>query len=452
MNVYIKTYGCQMNERDSESARAMLAERGHTIVSREEDADCVILNTCSVRDQAERKAIGKLGILLRLKRERPWMLFGIMGCMAQSRGEELLEKVPHLDFVIGTDNIHLLGETLEELGKGMHKLRHDARMGADTPGIDAHRLEDEEGRAQYNAFVSISRGCNRYCSYCIVPYVRGPERSRKMESIVEECRTLAAKGVKEIMLLGQNVASYGLDGQRPPLPDNISPFAELLEKINAIDGLRRIRFTSPHPAYFNKRLIEAVASLEKVCKSVHLPLQSGSDPVLKRMNRPYTAEQYFHIVSELRRLCPGITFSTDIIVGFPGESEEDFEQTRLMMEKVHYDNAYIFKYSPRKGTVSSRMEDDVPQEEKERRNQVLLGELEKINTHNNTALIGQEFELLAEGPSKRNSARWSGRTDTFKQVIFEALPGMKEGDFIRVRITDATPMCLYGEVIAEEKE
>ena len=446
MNVYIKTYGCQMNERDSESAAAMLAEAGHTIVHTEKAADLIILNTCSVREQAELKAIGKLGILSRLKREHPWLLFGIMGCMAQSRGEELLEKIPHLDFVIGTDNIHLLPETVDELEKGASKVRHDLRMGADTPGIDAHRLNEEE--KPFSAFVSISRGCNRYCSYCIVPYVRGPERSREMDSIVEEVRMLAGQGVKEIMLLGQNVASYGFD-RRPPseMPSDVSHFAELLARINDIDGIRRIRFTSPHPAYFNRKLIETVGTLPKVCKSMHLPLQSGSDPVLKRMNRPYTAARYLEIVNELRTLAPEMTFSTDIIVGFPGETEADFEATRQMMLAVRYDNAYIFKYSPRKGTVSARLyPDDVPQTEKERRNQVLLAELEKINAENNAALIGREFELLAEGPSKRNAARWMGRTDTFKQVIFDAPEGLKKGDFVNTRIVRATAMSLYGEV------
>lgn len=446
MNIYIKTYGCQMNERDSESAAAMLAEAGHNIVHEENEADVIILNTCSVRDQAERKAIGKLGILSRLKRERPWMMFGIMGCMAQSRGEELLKEIPHLDFVIGTDNIHLLPETLAELELGRRKMRHDLRMGADTPGIDAHRLP-EEGAGQFSAFISISRGCNRYCSYCIVPYVRGPERSRDMDSIVAEAAMLAEQGVKEIMLLGQNVAAYGFDRVPPPIPEDRSPFAELLTRINAIDGIRRIRFTSPHPAYFNRKLIETVAALPKVCKSIHLPLQSGSDAVLKRMNRPYTAEHYLNVVNHLRKLSPEMTFSTDIIVGFPGETEADFEATRQMMEAVRYDNAYIFKYSPRKGTVSAKMEDDVPQTEKERRNQILLEELEKLNAANNAALVGRCFELLAEGPSKRNAERWSGRTDTFKQVIFTPSASLRPGDFVKVKIVRSTPMSLYGEII-----
>lgn len=434
-----------MNERDSESAAALLAEAGHNIVYTEEEADAVILNTCSVREQAEIKAIGKLGIMKRLLYEKPHMIFGIMGCMAQSRGEELLQKIPHLDFAVGTDNIHALPEIFADLAKERSKIRKDARFGADTPGIDAHRVE--EAAKPYSAFISISRGCNRFCSYCIVPYVRGRERCREAESIVKEAEMLAEKGVVEIMLLGQNVAAYGMGDILPPIPDDESPFADLLERISAIDKIKRIRFTSPHPAFFNRKLIETIAKLPKVCKCIHLPMQSGSDRILKEMNRPYNSSQYYKIVEDLRALVPHINFSTDIIVGFPTETEEDFNATHALMHKVGFDNAFIFKYSPRKGTKSSKMTDDVPQAEKERRNQVLLAELEETNKRKNAALIGETFELLVEGPSKRNSERWSGRTDTFKTVVFPKPENIKEGDFIHVKITDATSMTLYGEVI-----
>ncbi|MBP5181732.1 MAG: tRNA (N6-isopentenyl adenosine(37)-C2)-methylthiotransferase MiaB, partial [Lentisphaeria bacterium] len=431
MKIYIKTYGCQMNERDTESACALLARAGHEIVHSEAEADAVILNTCSVRDQAEQKAIGKLGIMKRLLAEKPGMIFGIMGCMAQSRGEELLEKIPHLDFAVGTDNIHALPEIVGELSKERTKIRRDLRFGADTPGIDAHRMED--AAKPYSAFISISRGCNRFCSYCIVPYVRGRERCRSMESIVEEAKGLAEKGVVEVMLLGQNVAAYGMGDVLPPVPEDVSPFAELLERVSDIPGIRRIRFTSPHPAFFNRKLVDTIAKLPKVCKCVHLPMQSGSDRILKMMNRPYTSAQYYKIVENLRAKVPHINFSTDIIVGFPTETNEDFQATHFLMHKVGFDNAYIFKYSPRKGTKSSLLPDDVPQEEKERRNQVLLAELEKTNEKKNAALVGETFELLAEGPSKRNPARWSGRTDTFKTVVFPPPPGLKEGEFLQVK-------------------
>ncbi len=445
MNFYIKTYGCQMNERDSSSAAALLLKAGYQMTDSENSADIVILNTCSVRDQAERKAIGKLQIMKNLKRKNPQMIFGIMGCMAQSRGEELLKKVPHLDFAIGTDQIHLLPEVIGQIIAGKRKIDRDQRSGADTPGIDAHRLDDS-GK-QFSTFISIMRGCNRYCSYCIVPYVRGPERSRNPQGIIDEARMLVDHGIKEIMLLGQNVAAYGLDASVPPPPDDCSPFADLLQELHKIDGLYRIRFTSPHPAFFNKKLIHTIAELPKVCKNIHLPMQSGSDRILKLMNRPYDSAKYLSIVNDLKNLIPGITFSTDVIVGFPGETEEDFLKTRDLMNEVAFDNSFIFKYSPRKGTVSARMDDDVPQEEKERRNQILLKDLEDRLVRKNQALIGQDFELLADGPSKRNPARWSGRTDHFKLAVFEPKTPLNPGDFVTVRVVRSTSMTLYAEQI-----
>ena len=444
LKFHIKTYGCQMNERDSDSASALLIDRGYIPTEDENEADIVILNTCSVRDQAERKAIGKLGIMKRIKAERDNMIFGLMGCMAQSRGDELLKSIPHLDFVIGTDQIHSIPDAVETVlnGKG-RKLDLRERCGADTPGIDMHRTDT----IKHNAFISIMRGCDRYCSYCIVPYVRGHERSRNMEGIVDEARELVKHGVKEIMLLGQNVAAYGLDRHAPNLPDDLSPFADPLKELVKIDGLERIRFTSPHPAYFNKKLIETIAAEPKICKSIHLPLQSGSDRVLKKMNRPYDMEKYMGIVNRLRELVPDITFSTDVIVGFPTETDEEFLMTRKVMNEVGFDNAFIFKYSPRKGTVSSRMEDDVPQEVKEERNQILLKDLEERQCTKNASLVGKEYVLLVDGPSKRNPKRWSGRTDTFKLAVFEPEGEIKAGDLVKVRIVRATPMTLYGEVI-----
>lgn len=359
MKFFIKTYGCQMNERDSDSAAALLIEAGYEACDSENDADILIFNTCSVRDQAERKAIGKLEISKLLKTNKQNLIFGIMGCMAQSRGDELLKSVPHLDFAIGTDQIHMLPSVVHDIETGKNrKIFLSERSEADTPGIDSHRLD--ESKKNYSAYISIMRGCNRYCSYCIVPFVRGPERSRNVDSIVNEARMLVSNGIKEIMLLGQNVAAFGLGKGIPAAPDEPSPFADLLRKLNDIEGLRRIRFTSPHPAFFNHDLIQAIAGLPKVCKNVHLPLQSGSDRILKMMNRPYNSERYLNIVKELRTAEPNITFSTDVIVGFPTETEEDFLKTRNLMNDVGFDNAFIFKYSPRKGTASSRLNDDVP--------------------------------------------------------------------------------------------
>jgi len=440
---FIKTYGCQMNERDSDSAAALLVANGYQPAPDEDSADIFILNTCSVRDQAERKAIGKLGIMKRALENHPGMVFGIMGCMAQSRGDELLKKIPHLDFIIGTDQIHAIPDAVRSVLEGRRKLDLRERCGADTPGIDMHRTD----KITYQAYISIMRGCDRYCSYCIVPYVRGHERSRDFNSIVSEAEILASHGVREIMLLGQNVSAYGLDRHAPSLPDDLSPFADLLSAIAKIDGIERIRFTSPHPAFFNKKLIETIAEEDKVCKCIHLPLQSGSDRVLKLMNRPYNAKQYMKIIEHLRSLVPGIAFSTDVIVGFPTETAEEFEMTRTLMNQVRFDNAFIFKYSPRKGTLSAKMTDDVSQEEKERRNQVLLADLESWQCEKNAALVGTEQILMVEGPSKRNEKRWSGRTDTFKLAVFEPCAEIKPGDLIKVKIARSTPMTLYAEAI-----
>lgn len=446
MNFYIKTYGCQMNLRDSDSAAALLIQNGWQSVDSEAAADLIILNTCSVRDQAERKEIGKLGFLGKLKRGNPNLIIGIMGCMAQSRGEELLARIKHLDFAVGTDRIHEIPSIVERIRESHAKCGSFERADANTPGIDAHRFDGME--SSYSAFVSITRGCSRYCSYCIVPFVRGPERSRCADSIIQECRMLADHGITEIFLLGQNVSAFGLDNVAPPKPDADSPFADLLLGIAAIPSIRRIRFTSPHPAYFSDKLIHTIAEQDKICKCIHLPLQSGSDRILKMMNRPYDSARYMRIIDSLKSLCPEIAFTTDVIVGFPTETDDDFLATRDLMNRVGYDNAYIFKYSPRKGTRSSRMDDDVPQEVKEERNQILLADLEKRAELSHAALLGREFELLVEGPSKRNPSRWCGRTDTFQQAVFDPDPAIAPGDYVRVRIERTTPTTLYGVVVS----
>ena len=443
MNVYIKTYGCQMNERDSESAAAMLVSAGHHIVNSEQDADIIILNTCSVREQAERKAIGKLGILKKLKREHPHMIFGIMGCMAQSRGEELLKSVEHLDFAVGTDNIHAIPEIVEDVIREKHKIRRDDRKGADTPGIDAHRVNAEAG--QFNAFISISRGCNRYCSYCIVPYVRGPERSRNMDGIVAEAAELAEHGIREIMLLGQNVAAYGLDGVPPPIADDNSPFAELLERISAIDGIRRIRFTSPHPAFFNRKLIETIARLPKVCKCIHLPLQSGNDRVLHAMNRHYDMARYMDTVRYMREKIPELTLTSDIIVGFPGETEAEFEDTLRALSDIRFDMIYSFIYSPRKGTPAAEME-QVPEEVQKNRFARMLELQNGVSMEKNQPLVGKTLRVLCDGVSKSNADLWTGRTAGNKSVFFPGSPDTTPvGQFIPVRIERAAPFALYGK-------
>ncbi len=435
MKFHIRTYGCQMNERDSESVAAVLVRNGLTAAESEADADILIFNTCSVREQAERKAIGKIGLMKKLKAEKPGLLIGVIGCMAENYKEKLIGDMPHIDFVAGTDKLDLIPSIIAE---EIVRRRHIAETGIDLAfmGIPDH-LDD----GSPSAFVSIMRGCSRFCSYCVVPFVRGGERSRSMDSVIEEVEKLAGIGKKEVMLLGQNVAAYGLDGQKP---SDESPFAELLQRLSAIEGLRRIRFTSPHPAYFNGKLIDAIASLPKVCRNIHLPMQSGSDRILRMMNRPYSSAQYLQIARSLKIKVPEITFSTDVIVGFPTETEEDFKATRELMELIAFDNAYIFKYSPRKGTAAADLKDDVPTEVKEERNQILLADLAARTERHNKAIVGRTVEVLVEGVSKRNPARWFGRTGTNKVVAFTPSPDIKAGDIINVGIRRATAMTLFG--------
>ena len=443
MKIYIKTYGCQMNERDSEACAGMLVQQGHSIVETEEEADVLIFNTCSVRELAERKAIGKIGIMKKLKKINPGLIIGVMGCMAQNLGEELLKKLPHVDFLIGTGQLHKLPDILQSVAEERH---HPALL-AESPEVLTGMATHFNGRENpMFAFVAITRGCNRYCSYCIVPYVRGREISRDIPDVVQEVEELVKSGVREIMLLGQNVAAFGLNGDTNPPPEGVSPFADLLSELNKIEGLKRIRFTSPYPSYFNDKLIDAIAALPKVCHNLHLPLQSGSNRILKKMNRHYTSEQYLTIVNKLKSRIPDITFSTDVIVGFPDETEDDFNATRDLMNVVDYDNAFIFKYSPREGTPAAKMPDQIPLEIKEKRNDILLKDLAIRSERQNRELVGSMQEVLIEGPSKRNPQRWSGRASNAKMVIFTPEPGMKIGDLARIKIHRATKASLFGDI------
>ncbi len=439
MKFYIKTYGCQMNERDSEAAASALIASGHEMVHDENKADILLFNTCSVREQAERKALGKVGILIKLKKQKPHIIIGVLGCMAQRLKDKIIEDIPHVDFVAGTEQFHRLPEIIASV---IEKRKHIVAVDADSGVIEnlAGHLHSDN---QISAYISVMRGCNRFCSYCIVPYVRGSERSRDADEIIKEAEILVGSGIREIILLGQNIASYGMEGRGQPSDD--SPFADLLAGLNKINGLARIRFTSPHPQYFNEKLIEAVASIPKVCKNVHLPMQSGSDRILKLMNRHYTAEKYLAIVNSMKSKAPGITFSTDVIVGFPSETEEDFKATRQLMKDVGFDNAYIFKYSPRSGTKAADMMDDVPQKVKEERNQILLADLAETTEKHNKAIVGSTVEVLVEGVSKRNASRWCGRSDSNKVVVFEPSPDIKIGDLVKLKISRATAMTLFGK-------
>ncbi|HVU32667.1 MAG TPA: tRNA (N6-isopentenyl adenosine(37)-C2)-methylthiotransferase MiaB [Opitutaceae bacterium] len=455
--VHIKTYGCQMNERDSEAVAAMLRSRGYRIVPDEDDCDILLLNTCSVRDAAEQKAIGKAGYLQQRKRKQPDFVLGILGCLAQNRGASLLDQLPDVDLIVGTQKFHQVPDYLDNLraareaGVPIGSTIVDIAEEAGSQNTIKDHLLPEPADGQpadrpVTAFVSIQQGCNMDCSFCIVPKTRGDERSRPMDAIVEECRALAARGVREITLLGQIVTSYGRRDYTHT--GGVTPFVQLLERVHAIDGIERIRFTSPHPRGFRDDLIAAYGRLPKLCGYVHLPMQSGSNRILRAMNRPYTRERYQEIVAALRAAHPEMYFSTDVIVGFPGESVEDFELTRELFEACDFDMAYVFKYSIRTGTPAATLPDQVAEEEKERRNQVLLSILEQNSKRRTSTLIGRVEEVLVEGPDK-SGARFTGRTRGNRVCVFEAHPRLV-GSLVPLRIVRATVSTLYGEVVVGE--
>lgn len=443
--VHIKTYGCQMNERDSEAVAALLRGRGYRIVPDEENCDILLLNTCSVRDAAEQKALGKAAHLAARKKKQPDFILGILGCMAQNRGAELLDRLPDLDLIVGTQKFHQVPDYLDNLraaqaagvpiGASIVDIAEEA---GSQNTIRDHVLEEK----QVSAFVSIQQGCNMDCAFCIVPKTRGDERSRPMDDIVRECEQLAERGVKEITLLGQIVTSYGRRDYAHT--GGITPFVQLLERVNAIPGLRRIRFTSPHPRGFKDDLIQAYGRLEKLCEYVHLPLQSGSNRILKAMNRPYSRERYLEIVSALRAVRPDMYFSTDVIVGFPGETEEEFAQTRELFAACNYDMAYIFKYSIRTGTPAADMGDQIPDAVKEARNQELLALLAANSDRRNATLLGTTQEVLVEGPDKKGR-RFMGRTRGNRIVHFDADPRLV-GELVPVKIERVSTAVLYGSL------
>jgi len=435
-----------MNVRDSEAVSALLKAAGHSLVQTEDEADLIIVNTCSVRGKAEEKALGKLGLLCATKRERPGRMVGVMGCMAQRLGDELFARVPALDFSVGTRRCGAIPRMVARVLSGEKGISEISSPDEIPDAPDAH------SEAGFSAFVTILLGCNRRCTYCIVPDVRGPEYSRPAREILAEIAALAANGIREVTLLGQSVMNYGLrnpvwEADDPTSPGGFTePFARLLEAVAAIPGICRVRFTSGHPSGVTDQLVRAVSSLPAVCHHLHLPVQSGSDPILTRMRRGYTRENYLEAVRHLRRSMPEFALTTDVIVGFPGETEEDFEATRSLMNEADFDNAFIFKYSPRPGTPAADLPDDVTDDEKMRRNQVLLEDQDRRGVAANARLVGTLQEVLVEGPSRRNADRWAGRSPGNKIVIFDPAPGLQPGTLARVRITRAAPQTLYGDL------
>ncbi len=447
--VFLKTYGCQMNERDSEQVARDLVARGYVLTENEKQADVVLINTCSVRDMAEQKALGKMGLLGRLRAQKPEMVFGFLGCMAQSRGGELVRDIGHVDLVVGTQKFHKVADYVDHLYKRRvelgERLMDDERLSIvdveEEPGSQETIREHTLKERQATAFVSIMQGCNMHCTFCIVPSTRGSERSRTIGSIVEEVRGLVEKGVREVTLLGQIVNLYGRHEFEKA--DGKSPFVQLLEAVHAVDGLRRLRFTSPHPIGFRDDLIEAYARLPKLMAHLHMPLQSGSDRILKAMHRTYTAAKYEVLVEKVRNVRPDIAVTTDVIVGFPGETEEDYAATRGLMERVRFDNAFIFRYSQRRDTPAAALEGQLSEDVKDARNQDLLGVVNQIALEKNEALVGKRVEILCEGVSKSNTERLMGRTPGNKIVIFEG--GERHiGEVFEVQVERTTGFSLYG--------
>ena len=450
---FIKTYGCQMNERDSEQVAHSLISRGYERAECETNADVILLNTCSVRDMADQKALGKMGMLGRISKERPHVVFGFLGCMAQARGAELLRNLHHLDLVVGTQKFHRVADYVDlALERKRNRRMDDPRFSivdvAEEAGSEATIREQPLAARQATAFVSIMQGCNMHCTFCIVPQTRGAERSRSIREVVAEVRALVGRGVKEVTLLGQIVNLYGR--HEFPRRGDRSPFVQLLEAVHEIEGLRRLRFTSPHPIGFRDDLIAALGRLPKLAQHVHLPLQSGSNKILKAMHRAYTAEKYLDLIERIRSARPGIAITTDIIVGFPGETDQDYRQTRELTETIQFDNAFVFRYSPRRDTPAAGMPDQVDDHVKEKRNQDLLEIVNAAARRRNEALVGRTVEILCEGPSKTNPKRLMGRTSSNKVVVFEADQN-RTAQLFDVEIQQANGFSLYGRPLTQTK-
>ncbi len=448
--VYIRTYGCQMNERDTEQVSQMFVERGYTMTGEEEEADVILINTCSVRDQAEQKALGKMGLMGQYRKAKPHLVTGFMGCMAQSRGAELV-TTSKVDLVVGTQKYHRVVDHVDGLLKAkQEKLMDEERFSIvdiEEEASSQNTIRDHTlAERQATAFVSIMQGCNMKCTFCIVPYTRGGERGRPIAEIVEEVRRLAERGVREVTLLGQIVNLYGR--HEFPAVDGKSPFVQLLEAVHEVPGIERIRFTSPHPIGYKKDLIEAFTYLPKLAEHVHLPVQSGSNAVLKRMHRPYTREKFIELVGKIRAARPGIAVTTDVIVGFPGETEEQYLETRAMFEEIAFENAFVFRYSKRRGTPAAEMEEalQLPERVKEERNQDLLGVVNRLALPKYEELVGSEVEVLCEGYSRYTNDRLTGRTRTNKIVVFEGNFERHTGEILNVRVREAKGFTLYGEL------
>ena len=429
--VYIETYGCQMNLADSEIVKSILKDKGYNFTDDLNSANVILLNTCSVRDNAEQRIYGRLGNIKKLKDNNPDTVIGILGCMAERLRKDLIEEKQIVDLVVGPDEYRRLPEFIDT-----------AYAGEKGIGVKLSKTETYDDIIPYredglSAWISVMRGCDKFCTFCVVPFTRGRERSRNLDSIVYEVKQLSERGFKEVTLLGQNVNSYN---------DNGRDFADLLAACAVVDRSIRIRFTTSHPQDLSDKLLYTIAEHENLCNYIHLPVQSGSDRILELMNRTYTIEHYLNLIEKARKIIPGVSFSTDIISGFPTETEEDHKMTLEVMEKVRYDGAYMFKYSPREGTKAYKMKDDVPDDVKGRRLSEIIDLQQKISYEINQQLIGTSEVVLVEGFSRKSEEFLAGRTGTNKVVIFPVKNGVKTGDYVKVKINRATSATLFGEV------
>ena len=431
--VFLETYGCQMNVADSETMAGVLERAGMKLTDRPEDADAVVLNTCAIREHAEQRVFGRLGEFARLKERNPRLVVGVAGCMAQHLRRQLLEKKSRvLDLVVGPDGYRHLPELLQRAaGEPVAEIRLDRD---ETYGD----LEPKRGPG-VRAWITVQRGCDKFCTYCVVPYTRGRERSLPLADLVRQVERAVAEGFREVVFLGQTVNSYH---------DGAHDFADLLRAADRVAGLERIRYTSPHPSDMSDRVIAAMAECEKVMPQVHLPMQSASDRILESMRRTYSFATYLEVVARLRAAIPGLALSTDIIVGFPGETDEDFATTSQALESIRFDSAFLFKYSARPDTRAWKWDETVDEEEKGRRLSHLIDLQHRISGEHNDAAIGREVEVLVEGPARRDARQLFGRTAEFKAVVFPN-DDTPAGSLRRLRVVGATPVTLFGEPVVE---
>ncbi len=429
---FIGVYGCQMNISDAERMEGQLRTIGYERVAEMEGADLILLNTCCVRETAEDKVYGKIGEIKHLKRANPDLIFGITGCMAQKESDGLIKRAPHIDFVLGTNKVHELTHVVQEIEQERGHIV-DTQLGETELPDDVPVARG----GKFSAWVPIMYGCNNFCTYCIVPYVRGRERSRLPEDVVKEVREAVAQGYKEVTLLGQNVNSYGKDHQQ-------ADFADLLKMVDEVPGIQRVRFMTSHPKDLSDKVIATIRDGAHICEHIHLPVQYGSNKLLKAMNRVYTVESYKDLVRRIRQEIPEAALTTDLIVGFPGETDEDFAEMLAFLKEIRYDSAYTFIYSKRSGTPAATMENQVDDKVKHQRLEQLMALQNEISLEINQGLQDKVLEVMVEGPSKNDADTWTGRTRTNKIVLF-AHGDEQEGDFINVKITQPQTWVLKGE-------